>query len=183
MDLWKRLSSFLRWSLCKWIKEDIFAHFVNRLKSRRRVMLELFLKIHGWWSTFKPSFRTTRAFPNNKTKVVNYVLSSRVQREELKHAKEKKGCLGGLSSVACKMVCEDKTLERAMRAQRVAKCLHISASYLHCPVGDNQHSAPSQQDYRENPEIKKSLNGSPLTGTCLPKKSLKTSWDIFKVPS
>lgn len=179
--MWKRLTPLLRWSLCKRI-EDIFAHFVNRLKSRRRVMLELFLKIHGWWSTFKPSFssplpkmwfRTTRAFPNNKTKVVNYVLSSRVQREELKRTKEKKGCLGGLSSVACKMVCEDKTPERAMRAQRVAKCLHISASYLHCPLGDNQHSAPSQQDYRDNPEIKKSLNGSPLTGTCLPKKKKK----------
>lgn len=31
----------------------------------------------------------------------------------------------------------------------MAKCLHISASYLHCPLGDDQHTSQSQQDYRD----------------------------------
>lgn len=47
-----------------------------------------------------------------------------------------------------------------MRAGRVAKCLHISASYLHCPLGDNQHTIPSQRDYRDKIEPKWILHSS-----------------------
>lgn len=51
------------------------------------------------------------------------------------------------------MVCEEgggeKTPVSGLRAEGIAKCLHISASYLHCPLGDYQHTIPSLQDYRD----------------------------------
>lgn len=38
-------------------------------------------------------------------------------------------------------------LVRGLKEQR--RCLHISASYLHCLLGDYQHTIPSLQDYRD----------------------------------
>lgn len=43
----------------------------------------------------------------------------------------------------------EKTPVSGLRAEGIAKCLHISASYLHCPLGDYQHTIPSLQDYRD----------------------------------
>lgn len=97
---------------------------------------------------------------HNHTKVVNHVLSSRVHEEELKCAKENDGCLQSLGEAASEVVCGDRALVSGLRGGRVAKCLHISASYLHCPLGDNQHTAPSRQDYKDKIEPKWLLHSS-----------------------
>lgn len=98
--------------------------------------------------------------------VVDYILSSTVHREALKYAKENNSCLGSLGNVASEVVCENRAPVGAGRSREIAKCLHISTSYLHCPPGDYQRTIPSQQDYRDKIEpgrILRSFSRDPFT--------------------
>lgn len=102
------------------------------------------------------------------------LLAAESAEKTLKAPKKTTAVYKSLGRVASEVVCEYKPLVSGpVGAQRVAKCLHISASYLHCPQGDNQRTIPSsQQDYRDKIEPKWILHS--------PHCDLFTKAELFK---
>lgn len=80
---------------------------------------------------------------------VDGILSSGIHKLRSKIACERE------KNAASKVVCEEDRKgggepgEGVRKKRGIDKCLHISASYLHCPLGDYQHTTPSLPDYRD----------------------------------
>lgn len=60
------------------------------------------------------------------------------------------------------VVCEDKAPERERNCKSwgLPNVYTFQPTYLHCPLGDNQHTIPSQQDYTDKIELNGFLHSS-----------------------
>lgn len=97
---------------------NLLLNFTYRLHGEMRGTAELFLKfIRKYRSNsqasnfFSPQTGTSDHQGFQNTKVVNYVLSGRALRKDLKCSNENNYCLERLGILASEVVCEDKTLE------------------------------------------------------------------------